>query len=140
MTPEPTAVECTHCGLKDARNFITSIVYGVTTQLNLCQDCFKMWEASSGHESPTMEGACCDYCGGPAAGGSLNNSWELAATGRKFSFTCMPCMHLKLEEMRRYVSEMETVGTPLPDSMEGMIDFTRELDARIRRRLPKAGE
>lgn len=69
----------------------------------------------------------------------MNTPWKLAATGQRFHFSCLPCTNIKLEEMNRYFGERNADEMAQLDS-EGMIEFVRELDARIRRRLQGANE
>lgn len=87
-----------------------------------------------GFDMPKLEGAVCDYCASPAAGAGLNSPWEQEAAGQRFHYTCLRCTMLKVEVMQDYISERESMGLPELD-LEGMVEFTKALDDRIRRRL-----
>ena len=134
MSHSPEVVDCTDCGVKPARNFVTNIVHGVVTQVNLCEDCFATSQFASEFERPNLDGAKCDYCGDPATSGSPKPSWDLASPNHGLEYSCTRCLEMKAEQMKELIGDKDSSAL-IGLGLDGLVDILQEVDSRVRRRL-----
>ena len=81
-----------------------------------------------------MSTARCDYCGGTPTGASLRQPWERSISDSEFTFACLACSQVKVEEIELLAAELSAAGEP-PSTIEGMTQFMTELDRRVRVRV-----
>jgi len=139
MNQPPEVVDCTGCGVRPGRNFVTSIKHGVTTQSNLCDECLASTRSPLGIEIPNLEGAKCDFCDAPAIGATPKSSLMSSSPEPGFEYSCMRCVKLKREETQAYIGN-KSASELIEAGMAGLDAMFREVDARVRRRAKNKNE
>lgn len=113
---------------------MTSVIDGHQTNLELCDACFQQHMLFTKLRIPDMSTARCDYCGGSPTGASLKRSWERGTSDGEFTFTCLACSLVKVEEIERLADELRAVGEP-PSTIEATTQFMNEVERRVRIRV-----
>ncbi len=104
------------------------------TSSSLCDECAGLWRAANEDDGISIHDAKCYYCGDKAAGGSMNQKWELSARKQAMHYTCFRCMGL----YRQFL--LETLGS-IPehlspeDQLRHMETMVEEADSRVRLKI-----
>ena len=125
---------CDTCRSKPAKNHVCEIRHGQQTARDLCDDCFRAYQTSTGREFPVLDGQRCYYCGAPAQSATPNMEWERRARGERFHFTCFRCSFISHEVVSAALADIPQ-DLSRDAQLEALVDLTSQTDELVRERV-----
>lgn len=83
---------------------------------------------------PDLSNARCDYCGGSPIGALYRQPELRGPSDCEFTFTCLACSLVKVEEIERLDAELRAAGELL-STINALKQFMTELDRRVQIRI-----
>lgn len=135
MEPNPPdSPLCSSCGLHPAHTFVTEIIHGVMTNSSLCDGCASLRQVATDADGVSIHNAKCYYCGDKAAGGSMNQKWELPARKQTMHYTCFRCMGLYHQFLVEALDSIPGHLSP-EDQLRRMETMVGEVDSRVKLKI-----
>lgn len=131
---QPDSPLCSSCGLHPARTFLTEIIHGVMTNSSLCDECASLRQVATDADGVSIHDAKCYYCGDKAAGGSMNQKWELPARKQAMHYTCFRCMGLYHQLLLEALGSIPEHLSP-EDQLRRMETLVGEVDSCVRSKI-----
>jgi len=125
---------CSSCGLHPAHTFLTEIINGVMTNSSLCDECASLRRVATDDDGSSIHDAKCYYCGDKAAGGCMNQKWELPARKQTMHYTCFRCMGLYHQFLLEALGSIPEHFSP-EDQLRRMETMVVEVDSRVRSKI-----
>lgn len=104
------------------------------TNSSLCDECASLRQAGVDEEGISIQDAKCYYCGAKAAGGSMNQKWELPIRKKTMHYTCLRCMGLYHQFFLEALGSVPGHLTP-EDQLLRMEAMVGEIDFRVRSKI-----
>lgn len=135
MEPNPPDFPlCSSCGLHPAHTFLTEIIHGVMTNRSLCDECASLRQVATDADGVSIHDAKCYYCGDKAAGGSMNQRWELQTRKQAMHYTCLRCMGLYQQLLLEALGSIPEHLSP-EDQLRRIETMVGEVDSRVRSKI-----
>ena len=125
---------CSSCGLHPAHTFLTEIINGVMTSSSLCDECASLRQVATDADGVSIHDAKCYYCGDKAAGGSMNQQWELPTRKQTMHYACFRCMGLYHQFLLEALGSIPEHLSP-EDQLRRMETMVGEVDSRVRSKI-----
>ena len=98
---------------------------------SLCDECVSVQQVTTDDDGVSMHEAKCFYCRDKAAGGTINQKWELATRKQMMHYYCFRCMGLYHQFFLEALGSVPD-GLSLEDQFRRMETMVGEIDSRVR--------